>query len=308
MSDDPGEPKKTYFMSPIFIDTSGWSRREHKEGLRQRLVKSVSGSKCLFYQDFINNIVSWVTVFTYIYYVDHILEVRQSSWFMWFQYCVHVYFLLDFIFRLLCSQYPRVIITQFINIIEMTTTVPFFIMLLLGQGEIDNVFFRFCIMLDTSRVYLTKRVINSMTTDNARDMLNIGNIMLLIIFFPAAFCSFVESRETYPTFDERPDATFFQMVYFVFISMTFIGYGSQVVTTYGKVFLTVYLLVCLFVLPTQAGKLMKLFTAKSPWARAKFEKIGKDVPHLILMGAISESNLKNFLDEFFHEDHEGSKK
>lgn len=53
---------------------------------------------------------------------------------------------------------------------------------------------------------------------------------------------------------------------------------------------------------------MKLFTAKSPWALAKFEKIGKDVPHLILMGQISESNLKNFLDEFFHEDHEGSKK
>lgn len=213
-------------MAPLRIDTSGWSKREHKENLRQMLVKSVSESKCVFYQDFINNLVSWVTVGTYIYYVDHILEVRESPWFMWFQYCVHAYFLLDFSFRLLCSQYPRVIVSQFINIIEIVTTVPFFIMLLSGQSDVDNTFFRFCIMLDTSRVYLTKRVIDSMTTDNTRDILNIGNIMLLIIFFPAGFCSFVESMETYPTFDDRPDATYFQMVYFVFISMTFIGYGS----------------------------------------------------------------------------------
>ena len=252
--------------------------------------------------------MTWVTVFVYIYYIENILTVRESTWFMWFQQSVHTYFLLDFSFRLLCSQYPRVMITQFCNIIELLTTVPFFIVLVSGQAEIDNVFFRFCIMLDTSRVYLTKRVIDGMTDGNLRDILHISNIMLIIIVFPAAFCSFVESLETYPTFEERPDATFFQMVYFIFISMTFIGYGSQVVTTYGKVFLTFYLLVCLIVLPTQAGKLVKLFTEKSPWALAVFEKISQDVPHLIIMGQISGSNLKNFLDEFFHEDHEGTKK
>jgi hypothetical protein len=53
---------------------------------------------------------------------------------------------------------------------------------------------------------------------------------------------------------------------------------------------------------------MKLFSAKSVWARAHFEKISMEVPHLVVMGQISPSTLKTFLDEFFHEDHEGSKK
>ena len=74
------------------------------------------------------------------------------------------------------------------------------------------------------------------------------------------------------------------MVYFVFISMTFIGYGSQVSSELGKIILIAFLVICLIVLPAQAGKLMSLFAAKSPWARANFEKISKDVPHLIIMG------------------------
>ena len=76
----------------------------------------------------------------------------------------------------------------------------------------------------------------------------------------------------------------------------------------GKLFITVFLITDFVVLPQQAGRLMQLFAAKSPWARARFEKIGKDVPHLVIMGNIGSSNLKNFLDEFFHEDHEGAKK
>lgn len=138
-------------------------------------------------------------------------------------------------------------------------------------------------MFDTSRVYLTKRVIEHMAVDNSRDILKIVNIILLIIFFPSAFCSFVENLDTYPDF-AREDTTYNNMIYFIFISMTFIGYGSQVTSDMGKIFLTIFLLCCLVVLPAQAGKLMSLFAAKSPWARAKFESMGKNVPHLVIMG------------------------
>ena len=63
---------------------------------------------------------------------------------------------------------------------------------------------------------------------------------MLIIVFPAAFCSFVESADGYPLYED-PNTTFFQMIYFVFISMTFIGYGSYVSSEVGKVFLTLFL-------------------------------------------------------------------
>ena len=226
---------------------------------------------------------------------------------MFYQYTVHVYFLLDFIFRILCAKYPRILLGEFCSWIEILTTVPFMIGWMFGLNDIDNGFFRCCLMFDTSRVYLTKRIIDHTMTDNVRDIMHIVNKLLLIIVFPAAFCSFVEAYESYPIF-ERADTTYFQMIYFAFISMTFIGYGSQVVTDIGKIFLIFFLMTCLVVLPASAGELMTLFSAKSPYARARFEKVGKDVPHLVIMGQISPSNLKNFLDEFFHEDHEGTKK
>ena len=72
----------------------------------------------------------------------------------------------------------------------------------------DNTWFRASIMLDTSRVYLTVRMIDHLTTDNLQDILHIVNILITIIFFPAALCSFVESMDSYPEF-EREDTTFF---------------------------------------------------------------------------------------------------
>ena len=80
-------------------------------------------------------------------------------------------------------------------------------------------------MSDLSRVYLTKRIIDHCFTDNTRDILNIVNTIILIILFPAGVCSFLENIDTYPDF-VRSDTTYFHMVYFTFISMTFIGYGS----------------------------------------------------------------------------------
>ena len=118
-----------------------------------------------------------------------------------------------------------------------------------GWDNIDDIYFRFCIMCDISRVYLTKRIIDHMFTDNTRDILNIVNIFILSIFFPAGVCSYVENIPTYPEF-AREDTTYFQMVYFTFISMTFIGYGSQVTTDQGKLFLTCFLLCCLIIIPT----------------------------------------------------------
>lgn len=186
---------------------------------------------------------------------------------MYYQYIVHSYFSLDFTFRLICSKFPRIMLGQFCSQLEILTTVPFLCVWFLGYNSIDNNFFRACLMFDTSRVYLTKRCIDYMKNENLRDILHIVNVLMLIIFFPAAFCAYIESYDTFPVY-ERSDTTFFQMIYFAFISMTFIGYGSQVITEIGKVFLIFFLLICLIVLPTQAGKFMTLVAAKSPYARA----------------------------------------
>ena len=297
-----------YFMKPIEIDESEWTKKEASVPFRKKLVRQVSGTNFFLYQDLLNNLVNWLVLFIYIQYLSDLKKFKTYTWFIYYQIAIHSYFLLDFSVRLVCAKYPKRQLGSLCSMIELLTTIPFFgIYFVVSQNDIDNVWLRMSFMLDTSRVYLTVRIIDHFTTDNLREILHIVNILITIIFFPAAICSFIESWEDYPEF-ERENTTFFQMVYFVFISMTFIGYGSQVESEFGKIMLILFLVVAMIVLPAQAGKLMSLFAAKSPWARAKFEKISKDVPHLIILGQVCPSNLKNFLDEFFHEDHEGSKK
>jgi hypothetical protein len=48
--------------------------------------------------------------------------------------------------------------------------------------------------------------------------------------------------------------------------------------------------------------MISLIGSKSVYARRKYKSIDK-IPHIVLMGTISETALLNFLEEYFHNDH-----
>ena len=76
--------KRTYFMEPTRIDEAEWHKKEATLPIRQAIVKKVSECNFLFYQDFLNNIVSWIAVILYIYYTENIVSVVDYDWFMYF--------------------------------------------------------------------------------------------------------------------------------------------------------------------------------------------------------------------------------
>ena len=198
-----------YFMKPIEIDKSEWTKKEASVPFRKKLVRQVSGTNFFLYQDLLNNLVNWLVLFIYIQYLSDLKKFREYSWFIYYQIAIHSYFLLDVSVRLVLAKYPKRQLGSFCSMIELLTTIPFFgIYFIVSQNDIDNVWFRASIMLDTSRVYLTVRIIDHFTTDNLREILHIVNILIIIIFFPAAICSFIESRDAYPEF-ERENTTFF---------------------------------------------------------------------------------------------------
>lgn len=69
----------------------------------------------------LNNIISWIALFVYIYYVTHLYDfcqvlepadvckatVRGTSWFMIYQKILYGYLLTCFVFRVLCAKYPK---------------------------------------------------------------------------------------------------------------------------------------------------------------------------------------------------------
>ena len=56
------------------------------------------------------------------------------------------------------------------------------------------------------------------------------------------------------------------------------------------------------VLPEQCGELVRLFQQKSIYARHSYTSL-KSIKHIVLMGTVSKTALRNFLEELFHDDH-----
>lgn len=55
------------FMSQLKLDDSIWQQKAASVPLRKALFKAVNESNFLFYQDFLNNLVSWITLSLYIF-------------------------------------------------------------------------------------------------------------------------------------------------------------------------------------------------------------------------------------------------
>lgn len=54
--------------------------------------------------------------------------------------------------------------------------------------------------------------------------------------------------------------------------------------------------------PDQCSKLITLVNSKSVYAMNSYKKIDK-VDYIVLIGNVQPSSLSNFLDEYFHKDH-----
>ena len=121
-------------MEPITIDDSWWQRKEASVPIRKIIIKKVTQSNFVFFQDHVNLFMSWLNVIIYIYHLMNLVAFQEYTWFKYYQYTMHSYFLIDFSFRLLCTKYPRMILSHFCSWIEIITIVPFFVVVISGNG------------------------------------------------------------------------------------------------------------------------------------------------------------------------------
>ena len=85
-------------------------------------------------------------------------------------------------------------------------------------------------------------------------------------------------------------------------SVSVVGYGSSVVTGAGRFFLLIMLGFVFATIPEQSGKIYTLLSSKSIYERRKY-KSTENIPHIVMIGNVSDTAMFNFLVEYFHEDH-----
>lgn len=135
---------------------------------------------------------------------------------------VHVYFVLDYIIRLMAAEQTIRFLTSGDSILEVLTSVPFVI--LYPMYDINNWYLRFFMMLDPFRLLLGNRAINYIDQEITRPMLIILNKAVFLVVSSSAYIQFFESNEDYP--NVPVNFTFRNTLFFIMTSVSVVGYGS----------------------------------------------------------------------------------
>lgn len=132
--------------------------------IRRQLIKLSQRSSFILTMDIINTVCNGLTYVLYLLYIDNKAFWAQRTWYITYIYIIHGYFFVDFLVRIIISQYPRRELTNVNSIIDLLTTIPFFVVILVS--DIEEVSFRTCMMLDTLRLFLTKRLWSHIQDDS----------------------------------------------------------------------------------------------------------------------------------------------
>eukprot|EP00753_Platysulcus_tardus_P021483 PLAT9022.1.p1 GENE.PLAT9022.1~~PLAT9022.1.p1 ORF type:complete len:1547 (-),score=755.29 PLAT9022.1:64-4188(-) len=123
--------------------------------------------------------------------------------------------------------------------------------------------------------------------------------VLTIIFLATGIVHLVENIFRAPA--NRLD--FFQVFYFIVVTITTVGYGDVVPKSYaGRAIVVVMIMLTIVLIPRQTNKLLHLLAFQSYYARAKFKPSDMQEKHILVIGEVNSKGVQHFFHEFFYEE------
>ena len=213
-------------------------------------------------------------------FTDDIETNKTGMMYFYFLRAGHTFFLVDLIIRFITSKNPRSFILSVHFLIEILTIIPF-LWIGFSANDITGEPIRFCMMLDTLRGVLCKRIFDSLDLFswdvNLKDYRESWNYILLLItavVFPTAIITYLETLSSYPEMvnESGTDNSFWINMYFILYTCSVVGYGAALENPYSFPAITLYIIFSLYLLPSIFADLLSKMGSQSQWARAKYEK------------------------------------
>lgn len=95
---------------------------------------------------------------------------------------------------------------------------------------------------------------------------------------------------------------FHYFIYFVMTTISTMGYENPFSSAASRVLIIILVIFALTFVPIQSGELIRHLSSKSYYARLTY-KASESVPHIVILGSLSNNSAENFFKELFHPDH-----
>ena len=188
------------------------------------------------------------------------------------------------------------------TVVDVLTLPNVFVALGLGQDWLGLKILRFIWLVTVSDILSFTPFIRS------QDSIDILSLLVRFVTFWLTAAGIVHlleaSGDPWGGFQNAQDVTFPELIYFVMVTMSTVGYGDYFPeTTAGKIFITFFILAGLAFFAITLPAFIDI--AVRFYRRTQYSKFDtRRVPqHVVVCGHITASSAEEFLSDFLHEDH-----
>lgn len=272
--------------------------RERRGGFRRWIKRYLSFSPLGFYIDLGNIALSAASV---IFYIAGTYNDDTADILSFVDGIFGLFFLIDYLLRLFIADSRSKFLVSPIAIIDIITIVPALVTVV-GNPTGLGLIIELLVVLRVLRIVRINRFVLSYMDNevNKKVAALITNLLTAVVFCSGIiFALENDYRRTYM----EPLFMFHDVIYFVIVTISTVGYGDIYPMAWASKMLVV-LLICaaLVYIPKATNNLIQLMSHKSIYQRSRYRPT-PNMSHVVIMGSLDPISASAFLTELFHEDH-----
>jgi hypothetical protein len=219
-----------------------------------------------------------------------------------------IYFVLDLLLALFVSDKPLVFLRSMRTMVDILTLVPCALSFTPASGTGDAGVNGGLRLLRSLRLARIHRLANYFKTEIAQHTFRmlLGCVVLLVMSAGSIHLAETLDPVAVSYYEENyaeGKIPFHDVLYFVVVSITTVGYGDISPRSLGSKVITMLMILAMLIwLPTQTNRLVHLLSLQSEFARKDLSRSHRD--HILICGDLtSGSEVSSLLGELFHPDH-----